>query len=252
MSRNTLVIAALALVVAVGALVLQFALPAGGSDGGSGDLEGRVAALEGASAGLLRIGYFDAEDVFQGAFWALGDAERSEAENIAADIRALLAERNQQAISAEEYAAQSIVLQVDFLRANVNTLRATIDAIFAAEGLLSLLSENDRLEARTVQDNAATLKSIADQLLAQARVGVANPESFQANYTQAQANFRTLDSTMTSLAGSLIASKSRRFAEENGYDLVFTEHTSLVYGAEGKAENLTEALTAEMSAYFDF
>jgi hypothetical protein len=251
MSRNTLLVAVAALVIAVGALVLQFALPSGGG-GAGGDLEQRIQALEGASSGLLRIGYFDAEAVFKGAFWALGENERAEAEDIADDIRALLSERQREAISAEEYATRSIELQADFLRANVSTLRQTIDMIFAAEGLISLLSQEDRLQARTVQDNAATLKSIADQLLAQARVGVVNTETFQANYTQAQANFQNLDSTMTSLAGSLIASKARRFAEENGYDLVFTQHTSLVYGSAGKSDDLTATLIEEMSAYFDF
>jgi len=251
MSRNSLVVAVLALVVAVGALILQFALPSGGG-GDVGDLEQRVRALEGASPGLLRIGYFDAEAVFKGAFYDLGAQEREEAESIADDIRALLAERQREAISAEEYATRSLELQTDFLRANVSTLRVTIDSIFAAEGLLGLLSAEDRLQARTLQDNAATLKSIIDQLLAQARVGVVDAETFQANYTQAQANFRNLDSAMTSLAGSLISSKARQYAEENGYDLVFTQHTSLVYGSEDTADNLTTGLTEEMVGYFDF
>jgi hypothetical protein len=251
MSRNALVVAAIALVVALGALILPFALPSGGG-AGSDDLEQRVQALEGASPGLLRIGYFDAEAVFRGAFYELGAQERGEAERIADDIRALLAERQREAISAEEYATQSLELQTDFLRANVNTLRVTIDSIFAAEGLLSLLTAEDRLQARTLQDNAATLKSIIDQLLAQARVGIVDTETFQANFGQAQTNFRTLDNAMTSLAGSLIARKSQEYATENGYDLVFTENTALVYGAEASSDDLTETLTEEMAAYFDF
>jgi hypothetical protein len=251
MSRNSLAIAVIALIVAVGAIILQFALPSGGG-GDLGDLEQRIRALEGAAPGLLRIGYFDAESVFRGAFWDLGAAERGEAEDIADEIRALLAERQREAISAEEYAVQSLELQADFLRANVSTLRVTIDAIHAAEGLLSLLSAEDRLQARTLQDNAATLKSIVDQLLAQARVGVVDMDTFQANYSQAQTNFRSLDNAMTSLAGSLISSKARQYAQENGYDLIFTQHTSLVYGAEDTAENLTGTLTEEMAEYFDF
>ena len=103
MSRSIVVVAVLALVLGVGALILQFALPSGGEDGASVKaLETRVALLETKSGTPLRVAYINAEEAFSVFTEAVADLREK-----AMDKQKELLELQQQylasTVSKEEY-----------------------------------------------------------------------------------------------------------------------------------------------------
>ena len=116
MSRNTLFIAGLALLLAVGALILQFALPSSGgvSDAELNALQAEVAALR--QQGGLKIGYAKIQETFSVFTDAVSDM-RQRATDKGTEIVQLQQQFVQSTISRDDFEQELMGLKAEFLDA---------------------------------------------------------------------------------------------------------------------------------------
>lgn len=244
MSRSIVIVAVLALVLGVGALILQFALPSSGGDGASVKaLENRVALLETKSGSPLRVAYINAEEAFSVFTEAVADLREK-----ALDKQKELLELQQQylasTVSKEEYESRLIELEVELLQAQLNIDIGTIDRMIAAPGFADISNDLERLreEAQPVIDMMRSLVSTV-------RVGVVDPQEVENRYSQVKNAFTQLDQLLTQAATAKIVQAAEKVAVENGYDLVLRTANVIVYRNTAKLVSITDLVKHEISTY---
>ncbi|MBU0595750.1 hypothetical protein KJ567_03590, partial [Candidatus Bipolaricaulota bacterium] len=225
MSRNGLLIAGAALLLAVGALVLQFALPSGGS-GDSSELralQADVAALQRQGGGGTRIAYVNAEDAFKVFLDAVSDL-RQRALDKQAEIIQLQQEYVASTISREDYQQRANELQAELLDAQISINIGTIDKMIASPDFANIRSDLERL-----REEAEPVVNEMKNLVSTARIGIIDPEDFQSRYTQVKNAFTQLDTLLTQAASSKIVDAATKIANQYGYDLVLVKKDVVVY-----------------------
>jgi Skp family chaperone for outer membrane proteins len=244
MSRSIVIVAVLALVLGVGALILQFALPSGGGDGASVKaLENRVALLETKSGSPLRIAYINAEEAFSVFTEAVADLREK-----AMDKQKELLELQQQylasTVSKEEYESRLIELEVELLQAQLNIDIGTIDRMIAAPGFADISNDLERL-----REEAQPVIDMMRNLVSTVRVGVVDPQEVENRYSQVKNAFTQLDQLLTQAATAKIVQAAEKVAVENGYDLVLRTTNVIVYRNTAKLVSLTDLVKHELSTY---
>ncbi|MEA1871667.1 MAG: hypothetical protein U9N00_05695, partial [Candidatus Bipolaricaulota bacterium] len=128
MSKNTMVVAVVALLLAALALVLPFILPAseGGDEVALNALGDRITSLENSSSAPLKIAYLNAEDAFSVFTDAVSDL-RQKAVDKQMEIAKLQQDFMAGTISKDEYQNTNNRLQVELLQAQLNIDVGTID-----------------------------------------------------------------------------------------------------------------------------
>jgi Skp family chaperone for outer membrane proteins len=244
MSKNTLVVAVIALLLAAGALVLQFVLPSGGGtdEAAIKALQEQVATLEEKSgAAPLKIAYLNAEDAFTVFTDAVKDL-RQKAVDKQGEILQLQQEFMASTISKEEYQDKNNQLQVELLQAQLNIDIGTIDRMLASPGFSDMHSDLQRLkeEAQPVVDEMKNLVSTV-------RMGVIDPQEFQNRYTQVKNAFTQLDQLLTQAATAKIVQAAEKVAVAQGYDLVLRTKNVIIYRNTAKLVDITDLVKHELA-----
>jgi len=244
MSRSIVIVAVLALVLGVGALILQFALPSSGGDGASVKaLENRVALLETKSGSPLRVAYINAEEAFSVFTEAVADLREK-----AMDKQKELLELQQQylasTVSKEEYESRLIELEVELLQAQLNIDIGTIDRMIAAPGFADISNDLERL-----REEAQPVIDMMRNLVSTVRVGVVDTQEVENRYSQVKNAFTQLDQLLTQAATAKIVQAAERVAVENGYDLVLRTANVIVYRNTAKLVSITDLVKHELSTY---
>ena len=244
MSRSIVIVAVLALVLGVGALILQFALPSSGGDGASVKaLENRVALLETKSGSPLRVAYINAEEAFSVFTEAVADLRER-----AMDKQKELLELQQQylasTVSKEEYESRLIELEVELLQAQLNIDIGTIDRMIAAPGFADISNDLERL-----REEAQPVIDMMRNLVSTVRVGVVDTQEVENRYSQVKNAFTQLDQLLTQAATAKIVQAAERVAVENGYDLVLRTANVIVYRNTAKLVSITDLVKHELSTY---
>ena len=244
MSRSIVIVAVLALVLGVGALILQFALPSSGGDGASVKaLENRVALLETKSGSPLRVAYINAEEAFSVFTEAVADLREK-----AMDKQKELLELQQQylasTVSKEEYESRLMELQVELLQAQLNIDIGTIDRMIAAPGFADISNDLERL-----REEAQPVIDMMRNLVSTVRVGVVDPQEVENRYSQVKNAFTQLDQLLTQAATAKIVQAAEKVAVENGYDLVLRTANVIVYRNTAKLVSITDLVKHEISTY---
>ena len=244
MSRSIVIVAVLALVLGVGALILQFALPSSGGDGASVKaLENRVALLETKSGSPLRVAYINAEEAFSVFTEAVADLREK-----ALDKQKELLELQQQylasTVSKEEYESRLIELEVELLQAQLNIDIGTIDRMIAAPGFADISNDLERL-----REEAQPVIDMMRNLVSTVRVGVVDPQEVENRYSQVKNAFTQLDQLLTQAATAKIVQAAEKVAVENGYDLVLRTANVIVYRNTAKLVSITDLVKHEISTY---
>jgi Skp family chaperone for outer membrane proteins len=247
MSRNGLIVAAIALVVAIGALVLQFVMPSGGGVD-SADLtalKNDVAALKSQQAtGVgLKVAYLNAEDAFSVFTSAVSDL-RQKATDKVSEITALQTDYMNSTISKDEYQRRLNELNAELLDARLATDSGTLDRMIASDGFADLRSDLERL-----REVAQPIVEEVKNLVSTAKVGVVDATEFQSRYDQANAAFTQLDQLLTQAATAKIQQAARRIAVQRGLDLVIPVKNVLVYGNPATLTDITDLVKAEIADY---
>ena len=243
MSRNTLFIAGLALLVAVGALVLQFALPSGGgvSDSELSALRDEVTALR--QQGALRIAYAKTEDAFTVFTDAVSDM-RQRASDKAAEIVQLQQEFVQSTISREDYEQELMGLKTEFLDAQFAVQVAMIDTMIAADGFADI-----RGELTALKEEAQPVIDEMKNLLSTARIGVIDSTEFDSRYSQLESAYQQLDQLLVGAATVKVVEAASTVAIERGFDLVLNKQNVLVYWNPASIIDITDLVKAKLRTY---
>jgi len=246
MSKNTLVVSVVALLIAAVAIVLQFVIPAGGGPDSNAQitaLTNRVVALEANPATPLKVAYINAEDAFTVFTDAVGDL-RQRAIDKQGEIVKLQQQYMASTISKDDFDSQNNQLQVELLQAQLNIDLGTIDKMIASSGFSDMKSDLQRLkdEAQPVVDEMKNLVSTV-------RVGVIDTTEFQNRYTQVKNAFTQLDQLLTQAATAKIVQAANNVAVDQGYDLVLRTKNVIVYRNTAKMTDITDLVKHELTSY---
>jgi len=243
MSRSTLTLAGLALLLAAGALILHFALPSGGgvSESEFEALQTEVGSLR--QQGALRIAYAKAEDAFTVFTDAVSDM-RQRASDKAAEIVELQQQFVQSTISREDYEQELMGLKAEFLDAQFAVQVAMIDTMIAADGFSDIRGELTALkeEARPVIDEMK-------DLLSTARIGVIDSTEFDSRYAQLESAYEQLDQLLVNAASIKVVAAARQVALERGFDIVLNKKNVLVYADPASIVDITDLVRAKLETY---
>jgi len=243
MSRNTLFIAGLGLVLAIGALVLQFALPSGGGVSSSelDMLRNDVAALR--QQGGLRVAYAKTEDAFSVFTDAVSDM-RQRASDKAAALVQLQQEFVQSTISREDYELQLMGLKAEFLDAQFAVQVTMIDTMIASEGFSDI-----RGELTALKEEAQPVIDEMKNLLSTARIGVIDSSEFNGRYSQLETAYQQLDQLLVSAATVKVVKAAEEVALERGFDLILNKKNVLVYSNPASIVDITDLVKAKLATY---
>jgi len=245
MSKNTMVVAVVALLLAALALVLPFVLPAsgGGDDATLNTLGDRITNLENSSSAPLKIAYLNAEDAFSVFTDAVSDL-RQKAIDKQMEIAKLQQDFMAGTISKDEYQNTNNRLQVELLQAQLNIDVGTIDKMIAASGFSNIRSDLQRL-----RDEAQPVIDEMKNLVTTIRTGVIDTQEFENRYTQVKNAFTQLDQLLTKAATAKIVEAANKVALAGGYDLVLRVKNVIIYRNTAKMIDITDTVKHELSTY---
>jgi len=242
MSRSGLYVAGLALLLAVGALVLQFVLPsAGGGDGADVQaLEQRVEELEGqqGSGGSFRVAYIDVEEAFSVFIEATAEL-RGRVNETLQKIADLQSEYQASTISKDEYQQRAGELQAELLDGQLAIDISALDRMIASDDFADLRSKLEEWK-----EMAQLLANEVKNLVSIARMGVVDPLEFQSRFDTAKNAFTQFDQGLTQAATLKIVQVAQRVAIDKGYDMVLRVKNVLVY----RDPEALDDITAEVKA----
>jgi Skp family chaperone for outer membrane proteins len=245
MSKNTMVVAVVALLLAALALVLPFVLPAseGGDDVALNALGDRIANLENSSSAPLKIAYLNAEDAFTVFTDAVSDL-RQKAIDKQMEIAQLQQDFMAGTISREESQSTNNRLQVELLQAQLNIDVGTIDKMINSSGFSNMRSDLQRL-----RDEAQPVVDEMKNLVTTIRTGVIDTQEFENRYTQVKNAFTQLDQLLTKAATSKIVEAANKVALDGGYDLVLRVKNVIIYRNTAKMIDITDMVKHELTTY---
>jgi len=247
MSRSVLYVAGLALLLAVGALILQFALQPqeGSSDSRVAMLEAQVAALQAqqASGGGLSVAYVDAEEAFKVFLEKTADLRERANEKIA-EINALQNEYSASTISRDEYQQRANELQAELLDAQLTIDMNALDRMIASDDFADL-----RPNLVEWQETAQLLSNEVKNLVSMARMGVVDLTEYQSRYTTARNAFSQFDQGLTDVAALKIVQVAQRIAIERGFDMVLRVKDVFVYKNPASLTDITDDVKTVISDY---
>lgn len=243
MSRNTLFIAGLALLLAVGALILQFALPSGGGVSRSEfrALENEVETLR--QGGALRIALLDAEEAFTVFTDAVGDLRRSATEKLA-EVTELQRGQSEAALSDRDYQQRLMELKAEFLDAQFAVQVAMIDMMIAADGFSDIGGELAQLKEQIQPVVDAT-----GELVTTVQVGAMSAADFDSRYSQLETVYKQSDQLLVNIAAVKVVAAAKEIAIERGFDLVLGRKNVHVYSNPAVIVDITDLVKARVSTY---
>ncbi len=247
MSRNTLVVAGLALILAIGAVVLQFVLPAG--DGGTSDadldaIRADIALLKQAdSSKALRIAYMDAEQAFTVFVAAVGDL-RQQITDKNAEITELKTQYAQGVVSLDDYMREFYVLNAELLDARMTTASGTLDRMIASSDFSDL-----RSALISLREEAQPLIDEINNLVSTISVGAIDATEFQNRHTALSTMFEQFDGYVTSAATQKLVQATEKVARAQGFDLVIRKKDVIMYRNDLTVSDITETVKAEIADY---
>lgn len=245
MSKNTMVVAVVALLLAALALVLPFVLPSsgGGDEAALNALGDRITNLENSSSAPLKIAYLNAEDAFSVFTDAVSDL-RQKAIDKQMEIAKLQQDFMAGTISKDEYQNTNDRLQVELLQAQLNIDVGTIDKMIDSSGFSNMRSDLQRL-----RDEAQPVIDEMKNLVTTVRTGVIDTQEFQNRYTQVKNAFTQLDQLLTQAATAKIVEAANKVALAEGYDLVLRVKNVIIYRNTAKMIDITDMVKHELSTY---
>jgi len=246
MSRSTLVVAGLALILAIGALALQFVLP---SDGGGEtvDLDSIRADItqlnQAGSSQSLKVAYMDAEDAFTVFVLAVNDL-RQQISDKTSEIAKLQQDVSQGLLALADYQRQYLVLLAEQLDARITTAAGTLDRMIASDDFADL-----RSTLVTLRGEGQPLIDSINELVSTITVGAIDADEFQQRYTGYSTMFDQFDGYVTSAATTKLVQATELVANEYGYDLIIRKKDVVMYRNAATIDDITDLVKAEITGY---
>lgn len=247
MSKNTLVVAGLALILAIGALVLQFVLPAGDAEVSSADLSAIRADItqlkQTGSSGSLKLAYMDAEAAFTVFVLAVSDLRQQITDKNNA-ITQLKTNYAQGTINLTDYQQGFYELSAELLDARMATAAGTLDRMIASDKFADL-----RSALLSLREEAQPLINEINNLVSTIRVGAIDATEFGNRHTTLSTMFDQFDGYVTSAATTKLVQATEKVARAAGYDIVIRKKDVIMYRNNLTIPDITESVKAEISGY---
>jgi len=247
MSKNTLVVAGLALILAIGAVVLQFVLPAGDGGASSADLDAIRADISQLqqvdTSGSLNLAYMDAEDAFTVFVLAVGDL-RQQITDKNEEINQLKTDYAQGTITLADYQQGYYVLSAELLDARMSTAAGTLDRMIASDKFSDL-----RSALLSLREEAQPLIDEINNLVATIRVGAIDSTEFGNRHTTLSTMFEQFDGYVTSAATTKLVQATEKVAHDAGFDIVIRKKDVIMYRNSLTVPDITEEVKREIADY---
>jgi Skp family chaperone for outer membrane proteins len=218
------VIAALALVLAAGALVVQFAVPA--KTGGAN----------------LRIAYVNTDSAVA-VFLDAVSAIRQGSQDKAQEITSLRAGYEAGTIPLAQYQKQYAILNSELLDVNISVYAGVIDRMITAPAFSDV-----RAGLQSLRTQVAGVKQASSSLVAAAKGGMTSDAELQAKATQVQGNYSALEKAVTQVCNLKLMSAVQKIAISKGFDFVVMQ-TVILYSSTTEVTDITEFVKTEMRTY---
>ncbi len=243
MSRNTLFIAGLALLLAAVALILQFALPSAGGVSRSEfrALEDDVAALQ--QGGALRIALLDADEAFT-VFTDVVSSLRRRATEKLTEVAELQQEQSGGAISDRDYQRRLMQLKAEFIDAQFAVHVAMVDAMIAADGFSDIRGELVQLK-----EQIQPVVDMAGELVSTTQVGAIEAAEFDSRYALLENLYKQSDQLLVNAATVKVVAAAKEIAIERGFDLILARKNVHVYSNPAAIIDITDLVKARLGTY---
>lgn len=247
MSRNTLIVAGLALILAIGAVVLQFVLPAGDTGVSSSVLDAMQADItqlkQMDSSESLRLAYMDAEDAFTVFVLAVGDLRQQITDKSNA-INQLKNDYAQGTITLADYERNFYELNAELLDARMSTAAGTLDRMIESDKFSDL-----RSSLLSLREEAQPLIDEINNLVSTIRVGAIDSTEFGNRHTTLTAMFEQFDGYVTSAATTKLVQATEKVANKYGYDIIIRKKDVIMYRNPVTIDDITELVKTEIADY---
>ena len=247
MSRSVMYVAGLALLLAVGSLILQFALPSagGGDDARIATLEREVNDLQSqqGSGGGLRVAYLDAEEAFT-VFLEVTAELRERANEKMREISDLQNEYAASTISRDEYQQRSNELQAELLDAQLTIDIRALDRMVASDDFSDIRSTLEEWK-----ETAQLLANEVKNLVSMAKMGVVDALEYQSRYETAKNAFSQFDQGLTQAATLKIVQEAQRIALQQCFDMVLRVKNVIVYRNPAALIDITDEVKSAIADY---
>lgn len=246
MSRSTLAVAGLALILAIGALAMQFVFPPGeGIDVSELDaIRADITQLEQTGAARpIRVAYMDAERAFSVFVLAVSDL-RQQITNKTVEIGELRNEYAQGIVARDDFERRMYELNAELLDARMTTASGTLDRMIASNEFADL-----RSALITLREEAQPLIDEINNLVSTIRVGAIDATEFQNRFTALSTMFEQFDGFVTSAATTKLVQATSKIATEYDFDLVIRKKDVIMYRNPATIDDITELVMAEIQDY---
>ncbi len=247
MTRSPLliVIAALALVLAAGALVVQFVLPSKGNGASSADVEAlraQVAAMKSGGTGL-KVGFVNVDTAFKVFLNAVSDISQRSTDK-QQQIKDLQAAFSAGTVKQDAYQKQLNELNAELLDANVSVYAGVLDRMIASSDFADLRADLQRVRTQ-VQDVLDASKNLVSMV----KGGAMSTTELQSRMTQVQTAYSQIEAIVNQACAVKIQQAAQKVAIPRGYDLVLLQKNVVLYFSPATVTDITEFVKTEIADY---
>lgn len=245
MTRGPLwiVVAVLALILAAGALVVQFVLPAKGG-ASAAEIEGlraQVAAIK--SGAGLKVGYVNVDNAFKVFLNAVADISQRSADK-RQEITDLGTSYAAGTVKQDVYQKRLGELQVELLDANIMVYSGVLDRMIASGDFADLRSELQRVRAQ-VQEVVDASKNLVSMV----KGGAMSTTELQTRQAQVQTAYTQIETIVNQACAVKIQQAAQKVAIPRGYDLVLLQKNVVLYSSPATITDITEFVKTEIADY---
>jgi Skp family chaperone for outer membrane proteins len=246
MKRSSLwmVIAALAFVLAAGALAVQLVGPSksGVSPSAFAVLQNQVAS-QNASAVGLKVAFINMDSAFS-VFMNAVAALRQAVSDKSQEITTLNSSYQDGTVSKAAYQQQLPQLNAELLETRVLADVGTLDRMMASAAFADM-----RANLQKERDSSQALIDSAKVLVEMATGGTGETVDFQNRFAQGQAGFTLLDQFVAQAATTKVQQAVKKIAVAQGIDLVVPVKNVVLYYNSGAIMDITEVVKTEIAGY---
>jgi Skp family chaperone for outer membrane proteins len=242
MLRVSLVIAIIALILGIGALILQFTLPSGESTNNAviKTLREQIKTLQASS---VRVAYVNVDDAGTVLTAVVQDLQNKRDEK-KKEIDQLKQEYLASAISKEEFETRSTELQTELAQAQLNIYVSLVDKM-----LVSNYFTNIRTNLQQLREQVQPVIDETKQLVATVRVGVIAPQEFATRLGEVQNALMQIDQAVKQALAFEIVQAAKKVAQNEGYEFVLKANEVVAYADTAKVADITEKVKRELASY---
>ncbi len=244
-SPVVIAIAAVALVLAAGALVFQFVVPSRSDGVSRADLDAlrsQVAAVKSGGAGL-KVAFVNIDNAFAVFLNAVSDLRQRSTDKLQ-EITDLQNSFSNGTVTQDQYQKRLNEYNTELLDANIAMYANVLDRMIASSSFSDL-----RADLQRVREMAQSLLDEAKNLVSMVKGGAISSSEFQTRLSQTQANYASLEKIVNQACAVKISQAAQKVAIPRGFDLVLIQKNVVLYFNPAMVTDITDFVKSEIAGY---